>query len=242
MNCSKCNAEIDDNAMFCPECGSKIEKQVFCANCGAKLEEGAAFCSNCGEKTQANAIESKLKDKPHEDNHSDEDLYGVFNMHFVSQAPTFSTKIAQWYYLQSRSRMLKEFKLNDGTIYISTWGGDRLTAPIKECKFSYDALDDHGNKKIICVKHGNRKIVFIEISESLSEEEWGLITDFCIVTCNAQKTNLNLSMVIFYIIAGLIIIVVGVIAILPDLYGWYIIIGGLFLIGLGIRRLFRKQK
>ena len=50
MKCTKCNAESDDNARFCPECGSKIEKFAFCSNCGAKLEEGAAFCSNCGEK------------------------------------------------------------------------------------------------------------------------------------------------------------------------------------------------
>lgn len=50
MKCTKCNAEIDDNARFCPECGSKIEKFAFCSNCGAKLEESATFCSNCGEK------------------------------------------------------------------------------------------------------------------------------------------------------------------------------------------------
>ena len=50
MKCTKCNAEIDNNAMFCPECGSKVEKLAVCANCGANLEEGAIFCSNCGEK------------------------------------------------------------------------------------------------------------------------------------------------------------------------------------------------
>ena len=52
MKCPKCNAEIDNDAKFCPECGSKIEKVVFCANCGTKLEEGATFCSNCGEKIE----------------------------------------------------------------------------------------------------------------------------------------------------------------------------------------------
>ena len=50
MRCTKCNAEIEDSAMFCPECGSKIERVVFCASCGAKLEGGATFCSNCGKK------------------------------------------------------------------------------------------------------------------------------------------------------------------------------------------------
>ena len=52
MRCTKCNAEIEDSAMFCPECGSKIERVVFCASCGAKLEGGATFCSNCGKKIE----------------------------------------------------------------------------------------------------------------------------------------------------------------------------------------------
>jgi ribosomal protein L40E len=241
MKCLKCNAEIDDNAMFCPECGSKIEKPAFCANCGAKLEDGATFCSNCGEKTQANTNEGKRSDEQQNDNHSDEDLYGVFNMHFVSQSPSFATKIIQWYYVQSASRMLKEFKLSNGTISISTWGGDKLTAPIKECKFNYDDLENSG-KKIICVKHGNKKIVFVEMSESLSEEEWGQITNFCIVACNAQKTNLNMPVVVLSIISGIIIIIIGAIVLLPDSYGWYPIFIGLLLIGLGIKKLFRKQK
>ena len=61
MKCSKCNAEIDDNARFCPECGNKIEKLQFCANCGAKLEEGATFCSNCGEKIESFPTASQEK-------------------------------------------------------------------------------------------------------------------------------------------------------------------------------------
>jgi len=63
MKCSKCNAEIDDNARFCPECGNKIEKLQFCANCGAKLEEGATFCSNCGEKIESLPAVSQEKMK-----------------------------------------------------------------------------------------------------------------------------------------------------------------------------------
>ena len=60
MKCSKCNAEIDDSAIFCPECGSKIEKTAFCANCGAKLETGAVFCSNCGEKISHQSNDKKI--------------------------------------------------------------------------------------------------------------------------------------------------------------------------------------
>ena len=69
MKCSKCNAEIDDNAIFCPECGSKIEKPAFCANCGVKLEYGATYCSNCGEKVGSpiNDIQKKKECHIHGD-------------------------------------------------------------------------------------------------------------------------------------------------------------------------------
>ena len=53
MKCSKCNAEIADNAKFCPKCGAKVEKVEptnVCPNCGNVLKEGAKFCTKCGTK------------------------------------------------------------------------------------------------------------------------------------------------------------------------------------------------
>lgn len=70
MKCRNCRAEIDDEVMFCPECGTRVERDFdtdktvplfatappkqpdipvqFCPNCGAKAEAGAEFCENCG--------------------------------------------------------------------------------------------------------------------------------------------------------------------------------------------------
>ena len=52
MKCSKCGAELDPEALFCSECGNKVEKKVkrFCRQCGTDLAEGAKFCSKCGIK------------------------------------------------------------------------------------------------------------------------------------------------------------------------------------------------
>ena len=53
MKCSKCNAEIADNAKFCPKCGAKVEKVEptnVCPNCGNVLKEGVKFCTKCGTK------------------------------------------------------------------------------------------------------------------------------------------------------------------------------------------------
>ena len=55
MKCSECNAEIADNAKFCPVCGTKVEKEKpvkICPNCGEVLKEGAKFCAKCGCKIE----------------------------------------------------------------------------------------------------------------------------------------------------------------------------------------------
>jgi len=55
MKCSECNAEIADNAKFCPVCGAKVEKEKpvkICPNCGEVLKEGAKFCAKCGCKIE----------------------------------------------------------------------------------------------------------------------------------------------------------------------------------------------
>ncbi len=48
--CPKCNAPLQKNAKFCPECGTAIKSEKFCKNCGAKMEADAKFCAECGTK------------------------------------------------------------------------------------------------------------------------------------------------------------------------------------------------
>lgn len=50
MLCQKCGAELQDNAAFCMECGSKVERKTVCQKCGAELQENAVFCMECGTK------------------------------------------------------------------------------------------------------------------------------------------------------------------------------------------------
>lgn len=53
--CPRCGADVPNDALFCSNCGLKIERaqsvqrrQMFCLNCGAKLADGARFCVVCG--------------------------------------------------------------------------------------------------------------------------------------------------------------------------------------------------
>lgn len=62
MNCHKCGSPLEDGAVFCGNCGAKVESgpaqpaggqaggqgTVFCPNCGKRLAAGDVFCDECG--------------------------------------------------------------------------------------------------------------------------------------------------------------------------------------------------
>jgi len=62
VNCPFCHEKIDDDANFCPHCGSNLEdkkKEIkeeasikHCPNCGKELPIDAKFCAKCGSKQE----------------------------------------------------------------------------------------------------------------------------------------------------------------------------------------------
>lgn len=47
MNCQFCNAENADDAVFCKECGKRIDGKTICPACGQTTEIGT-YCNRCG--------------------------------------------------------------------------------------------------------------------------------------------------------------------------------------------------
>jgi len=60
MKCIKCNAEIEQEAQFCPYCGTKVVYTRCCTKCGKPLDEDSDFCPYCGTKQDSVNTESEL--------------------------------------------------------------------------------------------------------------------------------------------------------------------------------------
>ena len=48
--CPYCGAELNDECLFCTECGKELPKGIVCPHCGASVNNGDAFCQNCGKR------------------------------------------------------------------------------------------------------------------------------------------------------------------------------------------------
>lgn len=48
--CSKCGAPLDDDALFCTSCGTKLEAGRHCINCGVLIDADSMFCTSCGSR------------------------------------------------------------------------------------------------------------------------------------------------------------------------------------------------
>ena len=70
VTCPSCGATISKDVLFCPNCGTKIERpqpepepqptQKVCPECGAAVDEEDVFCTNCGARVDSE--ESSEKD------------------------------------------------------------------------------------------------------------------------------------------------------------------------------------
>lgn len=67
--CPFCGAELNDESLYCTECGKELPKGIECPHCGASVNEGDVFCTECGKRIdevpQATSSEPQKPKCPH---------------------------------------------------------------------------------------------------------------------------------------------------------------------------------
>lgn len=50
MECKNCGVTLNDETVFCNNCGARVDGKKSCANCGRLNDENNAFCNFCGAR------------------------------------------------------------------------------------------------------------------------------------------------------------------------------------------------
>ncbi len=50
--CDQCGDPLDDDHVYCPNCGEKASRRLFC-ECGDEIRSDWSFCPGCGRRTPA---------------------------------------------------------------------------------------------------------------------------------------------------------------------------------------------
>ena len=50
--CGQCGEPVDDDHVYCPNCGEKASRRLFC-DCGDEIRSDWSFCPGCGRRTPA---------------------------------------------------------------------------------------------------------------------------------------------------------------------------------------------
>ena len=56
MECKKCSAVNPEEAVFCRNCGKRLDGKVSCPACDAMNDEDSNFCIHCGTKLSNKSI------------------------------------------------------------------------------------------------------------------------------------------------------------------------------------------
>ncbi|MFD1642692.1 double zinc ribbon domain-containing protein [Halohasta litorea] len=51
-SCAQCGETVDDDHVYCPNCGEKATHRLFC-ECGDEIQSDWGFCPSCGRRTPA---------------------------------------------------------------------------------------------------------------------------------------------------------------------------------------------
>lgn len=55
MECKFCSTENSDNAVYCKNCGKRLDGKIVCPLCG-KTTDAGAYCEMCGARIDGKVV------------------------------------------------------------------------------------------------------------------------------------------------------------------------------------------
>lgn len=100
MKCWNCNVVLEEDALYCTECGVKQETQIqnkdtfFCTNCGTEIDKDSLYCIECGHKVDLDikpdvVTKKEFSSQPENSTKEDKGVYRNIDVKsFIEPQPT----------------------------------------------------------------------------------------------------------------------------------------------------------
>lgn len=165
--CSKCKKEFSDEAIFCDECGEKLELSkakenaqfVFCPHCGVKVGEEYEFCPECGKSISIEVIRPIKEGKTKGTNTMNRKKIGIG----ILLVAVFGGIIGSICLLTSHSIELTNqlFYLKNDSMYITDGTADGISKIAKEVPMESEIA------QYITLQEEKKRVIYLDKVESL---------------------------------------------------------------------------
>lgn len=144
-NCPYCNAEIDDNSLFCGICGKKLPTNQFCVKCGNKRNGTEKFCPKCG--TPYDSPRESAEEPINETEHHSKQMKKVFTGIFIVGLIIALVGGCIWYFAKDDYSLEGLAKTVQKYDFVSNFkDGLAMVSKDRKCGF----IDNNGNEIIPC--------------------------------------------------------------------------------------------
>ena len=166
--CPNCGALVNEDYLFCTECGNKFPQGNVCPHCGTLVKDGDVFCRNCGKKLdgQTDIKKNMPLIKTSEENITDEE-YDTSEENVAQEHTWGINELSIWDFYKIIRGLVVVIIIGSGLWLILSKDNDSSTKQSEKTAVKENPITDVKNEVDTAIDNDS----YLEESEEAKESE-----------------------------------------------------------------------